>query len=160
LTRTIWLGFSFLIFLAAVASFRFAFGHFDLANAQNLARPNGSLANVGSTALQGTLTNADRLPTASIGPPIVAKAIPTNDLPKLAAQRPSTVVPPRIISRHWRLLNAGLIRQARERKANRKYAKADGVGIPSKAAAETSNCHVEGLDAIRRALKLSTGCPS
>jgi hypothetical protein len=97
---------------------------------------------------------------ASIGPAIVAKAIPTNDLPKLAVQRPSTVVPPRIISRHWRLLNAGLIRQARERKANRKYAKADGVGIPSKAAAETSNRQVEGLDAIRRALKLSTGCPS
>ena len=36
--RTIWLGFTFLIVLAGVGSFRFAFGHFDAANASGIVR--------------------------------------------------------------------------------------------------------------------------
>jgi hypothetical protein len=37
--RTIWLGFTFLIVLAGVGAFRFAFGNFDAANASAIARP-------------------------------------------------------------------------------------------------------------------------
>jgi outer membrane biosynthesis protein TonB len=37
--RTIWLGFTFLVVLAGVGAFRFAFGNFDAANASAIARP-------------------------------------------------------------------------------------------------------------------------
>ena len=37
--RTIWLGLTFLIILAAVASFRFAYGNFNAANASGISRP-------------------------------------------------------------------------------------------------------------------------
>jgi hypothetical protein len=158
LTRTIWLGFSFLIFLSAVASFRFAFGHFDAAGASNLAGSDGGLAFVGSNAFQGTLTSSDRLQVAHVSPANDTKPMPANYMPELSPLPPSTVVAPRVVSRHWRDLNARLIREARDRKSKRKYAKKDG--IPSKATAETSNCQLEGVDAIRRALKLSAGCQS
>jgi len=86
--------------------------------------------------------------------------MPANSMPDLSPLPPSTVVAPRIVSRHWRDLNARLIREARDRKSKRKYAKKESAGIPSRATAETSNCQLEGVDAIRRALKLSAGCQS
>ena len=158
--RAIWLGISFLVFLSAAASFRFAFGHFDVAGAPNLVRSDGGLATVGSSAFQGTLTKSDRLPVAYISPAIDIKPMPANYMPDLSLLPPSTAVAPRIVSRHWRDLNAHLIREARDRKSKRRYAKKDANGIPPKANAEASTCQLEGVDAIRRALKLATGCQS
>ena len=57
--RTVWLGLLFLVILAAVSSFRFAFGHFDAANASGFVGSAGDRA-AGTKTVHETLTNADR----------------------------------------------------------------------------------------------------
>jgi hypothetical protein len=59
--RTIWLGFTFLIILAGAGSFRFAFGHFDVANASSIVLPENNRT-IGLKIVQDTLTKADQLP--------------------------------------------------------------------------------------------------
>ena len=108
-----------------------------------------------------TLTKADRLEIAYVRPEPPARPLLQPSEPPLPAIR--SAVPPaetKIVSRHWRDLNAHLIREARDRKSKRRYAKKDANGIPPKANAEASTCQLEGVDAIRRALKLATGCQS
>lgn len=61
--RTIWLGFTFLIALAGVGSFRFALGRFDAANASGTVRSEGDRT-VGTKAVQDTSTNTERLRVA------------------------------------------------------------------------------------------------
>src|SRR4051812_35137135 len=65
--RTIWLGFTFLIILAGAGSFRFAFGHFDTANASSIVLPEQNRA-ISSKVLPDTLTKADQLLVASVAP--------------------------------------------------------------------------------------------
>ena len=74
--RTIWLGFMFLIILAGAGSFRFAFGHFDAANASGIVVSEVDRT-VGSKPVQDSLTKADRLP-------VVAYALPAPDAAELA----------------------------------------------------------------------------
>ena len=62
--RTIWLGFTFLIVMAGVGSFRFAFGHFDAANASDIVHSEIDRAVV-IRPFQETLTKADRLPVVA-----------------------------------------------------------------------------------------------
>jgi hypothetical protein len=66
--RTIWLGFTFLIVLAGVGSFRFAFGNFDAANASSISRPEMNYIVVARTA-QAAATNSDPLPAPFLVPP-------------------------------------------------------------------------------------------
>jgi len=99
--RTIWLGLSFLVVLAGVSSFRFAFGHFDAANASGIARSEGDRA-VGIKTVQETLTNADRSPVAYV------TSGPDAELPKanhtragLLSRAPPAIATPRIAGRRW-----------------------------------------------------------
>jgi hypothetical protein len=96
--RTFWLGFTFLIILAGAGSFRFAFGHFDTANASGIVLPEQNRT-TSSKVIQDTLTKADQLP--------VAYATPAPDAEKLAKaaysaveslhQAPPTMVTPEFV---------------------------------------------------------------
>jgi hypothetical protein len=66
----------FLIILAGAGSFRFAFGHFDAANASGIVVSEVDRT-VGSKPVQDSLTKADRLP-------VVAYALPAPDAAELA----------------------------------------------------------------------------
>ncbi len=63
--RTVWLGLSFLIILAGVGSFRFAFGHFGYANASSIVRVDGERL-VDARTVQDTLTITDQSPVAYV----------------------------------------------------------------------------------------------
>jgi hypothetical protein len=65
--RTIWLGFIFLIVLAGVGSFRFAFGNFDAANASAIARPEVNYIVVAKTTPPAS-SNSEPLPTPFVQP--------------------------------------------------------------------------------------------
>lgn len=65
--RTIWLGLTFLIILAAAGSFRFAYGNFDPANATGISRPESNRIVVARIVQQ---------PVANIAPPPVAYVPP------------------------------------------------------------------------------------
>jgi hypothetical protein len=99
--RTIWPGFTFLIVLAGVGSFRFAFGHFDAANASGIVRLEGDRT-VGTKAVQDTFTNTERLRVAYVAPaPDDVDLANVNQIPAGSLSRTSpTIVTPRIISRH------------------------------------------------------------
>src|SRR4030088_3224227 len=58
--RTVWLGSIFFVVLVGVGSFRFAFGHFDVAIASGFIRPEGDRT-AAAKAIPAPLTN-DRLP--------------------------------------------------------------------------------------------------
>jgi hypothetical protein len=99
--RTIWLGLSFLVVLAGVSSFRFAFGHFDAANASGIARSEGDRA-AGIKTVQETLTNADRLPVAYVTSGADAELPKANHTRVgLLSRAPPAIVTPRVASRHW-----------------------------------------------------------
>jgi hypothetical protein len=150
---------SLLVFLAGVGSFRFAFGHFDTANASSLVRPDVDPATVGT--IQETLTNADRVQVAYIFPAIDAKPVPDNPAPDLSLPlSPPAAVTPRITSRHWHEPAAGVTRQAKEQKSKRKSAKNDAVTIKFQATAESNPCQLESFDAVRWAFNVPTGCHS
>lgn len=65
--RTFWLGFIFLIVLAGVGAFRFAFGNFDAANASSIARPEVSYIVVAKTGHPASLNN-ETLPAPFVQP--------------------------------------------------------------------------------------------
>jgi len=99
--RTIWLGLSFLVVLAGVSSFRFAFGHFDSANASGIARSEGDRA-VGIKTVQETLTNADRLPVAYVTSGADAELPKANHTRAgLLSRAPPAIATPRIAGRRW-----------------------------------------------------------
>lgn len=73
--RTIWLGFTFLIVLAAVGAFRFAFGNFDAANASAIARPEVSYIVVAKSVQPAPVTS-EPLPAPFVLPtPALADTI-------------------------------------------------------------------------------------
>jgi hypothetical protein len=157
--RTFWLGFSFLIVLAGVGSFRFAFGHFDTANASGIVRSEGDRT-VGAKAVQDTFTNTERLRVAYVAPaPDDVDLANVNQIPAGSLSRtPPTIVTPRIISRHWHEPVPPVIRQTRDQKPKRKNAKSDAVVNKYQAAAEPTACQLEDFDAVRWAFNLPTGC--
>jgi len=157
--RTIWLGFTFLIVLAGVGSFRFAFGHFDAANASGIVRSEVDHT-VGTKASQETLTKAERLPVAYVSPAPdateLAKAayIAAELLPRTS---PATVTPG-VIDRHGQQSVPPAVRQTRIQKPKRKQPKPDAVASKSQPAADPKACQLEEFDAVRWAFNLSTGC--
>ena len=165
--RTIWLGFTFLIILAGAGSFRFAFGHFDVANASSIVLPENNRT-IGLKIVQDTLTKADQLPAAYAAPapdaaelakaaysameslPVTPPAVVTPDVVEQQAQEPvdPTAQP------------APVVRKAKIQKAQPKQPKPDAVASKSPPAADPKACQLEEFDAFRYAFSLSTGCHS
>ena len=155
--RTIWLGFTFLIVLAGVGSFRFAFGHFDAANASGIVRPEVD-PTVGTKAPQETSTKADRLRVAHAAPDDTELAKVNHITTDLVPRTSPAIVTPGIIGRHWHEPAPPGIRPMRNQKAKRKQAKSDAIASKSQLAAEPKACHLEEFDAVRWAFNLSTDC--
>ena len=175
--RTVWLGLAFLIVLAGVSSFRFAFGHFDLAYASISARSELDSAAV-TNSVQETLTEADRLPplayTTSAPAPELAKAdrlpvealplaepLPAAEpLPRLESlpRTPMASMKPRAANRQWREPVSPAVRPARNQNAKRKPAKKEAVAEKPEESAEPKACQTDNFDAIRLAFNLPTGC--
>ena len=169
--RTIWLGFTFLIILAGAGSFRFAFGHFDVANASGIVLPEHDRA-IGPTIVQDTLTKADQLPVAYAAPAPdaaeLAKAAysavellhrtPTvvvtpdderePDVVEQQAQEPAPIVRPA----------PAIVRKAKIQKPKPKQPKPDAVAGKSPPVVDLKACQLEEFDAFRYAFNLQTGC--
>jgi len=161
--RTIWLGLTFLIVLAAAGSFKFAFGNFGAANASAIGRPEGGRVVV-ARPVQPAFTNTEHLPVAHVSPaPAVAELVPI--VAELARFDPLSVEP---APRKWTMpLSKGAaksrrreptIRQTQVRKSNRKIAKSDLVVNKYQQTAEPKSCQLEEFDALRWAFNLPTGC--
>jgi hypothetical protein len=173
--RTVWLGFTFLIILAGAGSFRFAFGHFDTANASDIVLPENNRT-FSAKVVQDTLTKADQLPVAYAAPapdaaelakaaydavellnrPLPAVATPdvvepTPDVVEQQAQEPAPPVvrpaPP-------------VVRKTKIEKPKRKQPKPDAVANKPLPAADPKICQAEEFEAFRYAFNLPTGCHS
>lgn len=158
--RTIWLGFTFLIVMAGVGSFRFAFGHFDAANASGIVHSEVDRTVV-TKPFQETLTKADRLPVVAYVSPApddtgLAKA---NDAAvELLARISPAIVTPDIVSRHWQESVPPVVRQTRIQKVKRKQAKNEPMTSKPPLALDPQACQLEEFDAFRWAFSLPTGC--
>jgi hypothetical protein len=164
--RTIWLGFTFLIILAGAGSFRFAFGHFDAANASGIVVSEVDRT-VGSKPVQDNLTKADRLPVVAYAPPApdaaeLAKAAyaAAELLPRtsLAVVTPVVVDRQTIVDRQPQEGAPPVVRQTRIQKPKRKQPKPDAVASKSQPLPDSKTCQLEEFDAFRWAFSLPTGC--
>ena len=178
--RTIWLGFIFLIILAGAGSFRFAFGHFDAANASGIVVSEIDRT-VGSKPVQDNLTKGDRLPVVAYAPPApdaaeLAKAAYL--AAELLARTSPAVVTPTVVDRQAVVDQAAVdrptvvdrrpqeaappvvVRQTRIQKPKRKQPKPDDVASKSQPAVDPKACQLEEFDAFRWAFSLPTGCHS
>ena len=161
--RTIWLGFTFLIVLAAAGSFKFAFGNFGAANASSIGR-----AKVGrvviARAVQPTITNTEHLLGAHVSPaPAVAELAPV--VAELARFDPISVEPAPRTSPVPLLKGAAKSQrreratgQTQDRKSNRKIAKSEVVANKYQQTVEPKSCQLEEFDVLRWAFNLPTGC--
>ena len=176
--RTIWLGFTFLIILAGAGSFRFAFGHFDTANASGIVISEVDRT-VGTKTIQDTLTKAERLPVAYAPPATdaaeLAKAayLAAELLPRTS---PAVVTPAVVdqqtvvdqtaaerqtaVDRRPQEAARPVVRQTRIQKPKRKQPKPDDVASKFQPAADSKACQLEEFDAFRWAFSLPTGCHS
>jgi len=165
--RSIWLGFIFLIILAGAGSFRFAFGHFDAANASGIVISEVDRA-VGSKPVQDTLTKAERLPVANLSPATnaaeLAKAayLAAELLPRTspAVVAPDVVDRQTAVDRRPQEAAPPVVRQTRIQKPKRKQPKPDAVASKSQPPADSKTCQLEEFDAFRWAFSLPTGCHS
>lgn len=173
--RTVWLGLSFLILLAGVGSFRFAFGHFDATNASGFVRPD--LDRVAETrATQETLTDTDRLMPLAYIPavPYVVMEQPASELPELSVSTPSIIVSAPLAVVPLPVANPRLQRQrsvaaamaqarepqARETKSKPRPAKKSAVVDTTQAVPEPKACQPAEFDAVRWAFDMQAGCRS
>ena len=159
--RTIWLGITFLIVLAAAGSFKFAFGHFGAANASGIVRPEVSRI-VAVKTVQQASTNAEPAPDANAPPaaPVVAELTKADRFPMewLPQTPPAIVVMPEAPVQQLREPAAPAIRHTRAQKPKRKIVKSDVVASKDQAAAEAKPCQLEDFDGLRWAFNLPTGC--
>lgn len=165
--RTIWLGFTFLIILAGAGSFRFAFGHFDAANASGLVLSEHNRA-VSSKVVQDTLTKADQLPVAYVAPaaPDAAELAKAAYSAVESLHRPPPVVitpdaverTPDIVEQQVQEPAPPVVRKAKVQRPKRKQPKPDAVASKAPPAADLKTCQTEEFDAFRYAFSLPTGC--
>ena len=121
--RTIWLGLTFLIILAAVASFRFAYGNFDAANASGISRPELNRIVIART-VQQPVANTAPLRVAYV-PPASVDAGFAKPEPDLDPVGPLLRVPPAIVAANnlsppWRELSSFETGKAKGQKIRRK----------------------------------------
>jgi hypothetical protein len=173
--RTIWLGFTFLVIMAGAGSFRFAFGHFDVANASGIVHPEQNRT-ISSKVDQDTLTKADQLP--------VAYAAPAPDAAELAKAAYSAVellhrTPPAAVTSDAvepapeaveqqaqgpapAVVQSAppIVRKAKSQKPKLKQPKPEAVASKSPPATDLKVCQLEEFEAFRYAFSLPTGCHS
>jgi len=146
--------------MAGVGSFRFAFGHFDAANASGIVHPEVDRAVV-TKPPQETSTKADRMRVVAYVSPVpdgteLAKA---NDVAvELLARISPAIITPDIVSRHWQESVPPAVRQTRIQKAKRKQAKNEPLTSKPPLALDPKACQLEEFDAFRWAFSLPTGC--
>jgi hypothetical protein len=146
-----------MVILAAVGSFRFAFGHFDIANASGFVRPNSD-RRAHNKAFEVILADVGPPSPASVSPP-TDHNIPnsghttTDPMPRLVNEMPH------IVSRHWHEHVLPVARQAKDSGRKRIHARSVD-GNKSQTNAAPKNCQLMEFDGIRRALNLPTGCHS
>jgi len=169
--RTIWLGFTFLVILAGAGSFRFAFGHFDAANASGIVLSEVDRT-VGSKTAQDTLTKAERLPVANLSPAtnaaelakaayLAAELLPRTSPAVVApdvVDRQTAVDRQTVVDRRPQEAAPPVVRQARIQKPKRKQPKSDAIASKPQPAADPKACQLEEFDAVRWAFSLPTGC--
>jgi hypothetical protein len=146
--------------MAGVGSFRFAFGHFDAANASDIVHSEIDRAVV-TRPFQETLTKADRLPVVAYvfpAPDDTELAKANNAAVELLARISPAIVTPDIVSRHWLESIPPVIRQTRIQKAKRKQAKNEPMTSKPPLAMDPKACQLEEFDAFRWAFNLPTGC--
>jgi len=172
--RTIWLGFTFLIILAGAGSFRFAFGHFDAANASGIAASEFSRT-TSPKSVQDTLTKADQLPVAYVAPaapdaaelakaaysavellhptpPVVITPDAVERTPDVVGQQAQEPVPPVVQSA------PPVVWKVKVQKPKPRQPKPDAVAGKPLPAADLKTCQLEEFEAFRFALSLPTGC--
>jgi hypothetical protein len=182
LIRTFWLGFTFLIILAGAGSFRFAFGHFDTANASGIVLPEQDRSSISKIVLD-TLTKADQLPVA-----FAASVTPSPDTAELvkaaysaiealnrtppsvvtpdvveqptAVEQPAIVEPQaaEVVRRQTKAAAAPVVRKAKIEKPKPKQPKPDAIAGKSSPAVDLKTCQLEEFEAFRYAFSLPTGC--
>lgn len=151
MVRTVWLGLIFLIILAGVGSFRFAFGHFDVANASGIVRADGDRA-AGMKVIKETLTDADRSPVHFTSPPSELDTPKASHTPtELVSRSVRAIEMPRIIGRHWHDPKS-------DTGSKQKHKNPSANADKSQAPAEPKACQLLEFDAIRLALGMPTGC--
>lgn len=159
--RTIWLGFTFLIILAGAVSFRFAFGHFDAANASGVVIAEVDRT-VGSKAVEETLTKADQLPVApaSPAPEATELARAAYIAVELLPRTSPAVVTPDVVDLQRQESAPPVVRQTKiqKPKPRRKQPKPDAVASKFLPEADPKACQLEEFDAFRWAFSLPTGC--
>jgi len=157
--RTVWLGLLFLVILAAVSSFRFAFGHFDAANASGFVGSADDHA-AGTKTVHETLTNADRSVAYVASRPDTELAKADHTRAELSSRTRPAIAAPRIANRHRQEPASSVTRQARDQKPKRESTKREAIADKPQAAAEPRECQLADFDAVRRAFNLPTGCHS
>lgn len=159
--------------MAGAGSFRFAFGHFDVANASGIVLPEQNRT-IGSKVVQDTLTKADQLSVTSVTPAPDAAELaraaysavevlhpmpqavvtsdvvnPAPDVVELQMQEPAAPVvrpaPP-------------VVRKAKLQKPKLKQPKPEAVASKSPPATDLKVCQLEEFEAFRYAFSLPTGC--
>jgi hypothetical protein len=146
--RTVWLGLSFLVVLAGAASFRFAFGHFDAANASSIARSDHEHT-------VATVTKADRLRAEKISPAIVKSSNIDQGQAGSISSTSLMIVPPSGQDRHP---VSPKVREARSDRSKRKPARSQAIAEKSRGTEEAKPCQLMDFDAFRWALGMPTGC--
>jgi hypothetical protein len=164
--RTIWLGFTFLTILAGAGSFRFAFGHFDAANASGIVISEVDRT-VGSKPVQDNLTKADRLPVVAYvqaAPDAAELAKAAYAAAELLPRTSPAVVTPvaadrqTIVERQPQEAAPPVVRQTRIQKPKRKQPTPDALASKSQPPIDSKACQLEEFDAFRWAFSLPTGC--
>ena len=160
--RTVWLGLTFLVVLAGMGAFKFAFGNFGAANASGIVRPeNGRI--VIAKIVQQPPANAAPLPEAHLlalppviagSPLVVAEPVDANQIPAEEAPRTS----PASLERKAANRRDGAARQAQSHKRKNMVAKDVPVASKDQATAEPKSCQLEDFEALRWAFSLPTGC--
>jgi hypothetical protein len=173
--RTIWLGFTFLIVMAGVGSFRFAFGHFDAANASGIVHSEVDRTVV-TKPFQETLTKADRLPVVAYVLPAPVSLTPVSPAPddtelakandaavELLARISPAIVAPDIVCRHWQgsvppVIPQRQIQKVKLKQAKLKQVKNEPIASKPPLALDPKACQLEEFDAFRWAFSMPTGC--
>jgi len=160
--RTVWLGLTFLVVLAGMGAFKFAFGNFGAANASGIVRPENGRIVIAKTVYQAPANVAPlpdahlfALPPVIVGSPLVlAEPVNAHQIP--AGLNPGTS--PASLETKAANRRDGATRQTQGHKRKNKAAKAVTVASKDQATVEPKPCQLEDFDALRWAFNLPTGC--
>ena len=145
--RTVWLGLSFLIILAGAASFRFAFGHFDAANASGIARSDDE-----RIVVIDTKSYPSRAPQISS---TVLKSV-NIDQSQVGLVPSTGIVPSASQDRREPASLTG--RKVRNERSKRRRDRSRAIANKFQAVEEAKSCQLADFDALRWAFSLPTGC--